>query len=354
MHEGAARPGGLGFRARPRRADWRFEAYAEGEKTWRSGHQAERLKTCGWRVPFGRTRPRIVRSFPAEALVPGRRVFRSTPAGDPRACSRPAHRCKPSTPKIRCPAACTTGDFVTVSKRRTCSCCRRGRCAFGSTTPRFWARRARLGHLDRVAAAYVERRGPRAGRGDRPSRKSALASDGTPLTVVTAPTARSRTRWRAPAARGELGAAHHEHGVATRILLWCASCGQPGGRRRRADVPSVAIEPLVAGSRASHGIRCPPRRVQHSEIRLRQHPAPRDRWATQRAPPPTRPGLWAARLSLGLWEDVISVYRRPRGAEAALKSSRNGRRSLASALACTTTRWYAAYAESRASGHALA
>lgn len=355
-------PGRLGFRTRAELADWALsEAYADGEKDLAG--LAARLHGCVKDVrlagPFGRNAAAdLLRSFPAEAPGPWPARF-PLDAGQgepPRLLPSERTGCTIDAEEPMPGGVYYAETFVTVSQPTEVL-------IWSSRALRVWVDDVKVlehdvrdwGTWTDVAAGVTLS----AGRHrvlvqvTAPSAQiRLLSSDGTPLQVVT-DTDGARPYVMAAPERREVNSLRRyitKDGVRDAkddLLRFVVAnmAGEDGG----ADVASVAIEPLVADPGRATGIALAAAARFSDSDPIYDNSQRRDlvRQLNERAAK-RDPGLWSARLALGLWEAEKSGL--PEGARV-LKQLAKEFPQVPAILASLTRLynelgWHAAYSES--------
>ncbi len=309
-------PGRLGLRARAELADWALsEAYAEGEKDLEG--LAQRLLGCVGELrlagPFGRgAAADVLRSFPAEAPGPWPARFAASPDQGEVPRLMPVQRTGCTfEPKEPAGAGVYYAEtFVTLSQPTEVV-------IWPGRALRLWVDDAKVlehdvrewGTWTNVAVAVnlnagrhrvlAQITGPTA-------QLRLLATDGTPLTAeidtdgakpysLAAPTARPVSPLRRYVSRDGVRDAKDD---LLRFVI-ASLAADDGG----ADVASVALQPLVADPGRATGIALATAARFSDGDPIYDNSQRRDlvRQLNERAAK-RDPGLWSARLALGLWE----------------------------------------------------
>jgi tetratricopeptide (TPR) repeat protein len=355
-------PGRLGFRARAELADWAWsEAYAEGEKDVEG--LAVRLHGCVSDVrlagPFGRNAAAdLLRPFPAEAPGPWPARFAAEPGqGEPaRIVKTEQTGCSVDAEDSQPGGVYYAETFVTLSQPSDVV-------VWAGRALRVWVDDAKVlehdvrdwGTWTDVAAGVALGAGRHRVLVELTSASAQirlLTRDGTPLNAVTDTDGGKPYTFAAPERRevDALGVYISKNGVRDPkddLLRFVVAnlAGDDGG----ADVASVAIEPLVADPGRATGIALSAAARFSDNDPIYDNSQRRDLVRTLNERAAKRdPGVWSARLALGLWEAEKSGM--PEGARV-LKELAKEFPEVPAILASLTRLynelgWYAAYSES--------
>ncbi len=355
-------PGRLGFRARAELADWALsEAYAEGEKDVEG--RARQLLGCVTDLrlagPFGRNAGAdLLRSFPAEAPGPWPARFAAEPGrGEaPRQLKTDRTGCNVASDEPTQPGIYYAETFVTLSQPAEVV-------IWPGRALRIWVDDHRvLEHDVREWGTWTDVAATvklSAGRHrvliqlTAPSAQvRLLAADGTPLRASTDTDGSKPYTLAKPGVREESQLRRYvsKDGVkdAQDDLLRFVIANL-AGEDAGADVASVAIEPLVADPGRATGVALATAARFSEADPIYDSSQRRDlvRQLNERAAK-RDPGLWSARLALGLWEAEKSGLSEGARVLAALSKEFPEVPAILASLTRLYNElgWYAAYAES--------